>query len=73
MGARAIRSPLFHIWGQFIMWRCPTCQTDCWSHWEKHSLPEKKYEKVERIFANPLCVGCTHKIKEVTQDVPTRI
>jgi hypothetical protein len=73
MGAKAMRSPLFHIWGRFLMWRCPACQMDCWSHWEKRTPSEKRFEKVERILANPLCVGCEQvfetKLKETKENV----
>ena len=68
MGAKVQRSALLHIWGKFLMWRCPIIQTDCWTHWERHVKSEERFEKIERILANPLCVGCADtfetKIKE---------
>ena len=58
MGAKVQRSALYHVWGKFLMWRCPVCQMDCWSHWERHVPSEKRFEKIERVLRNPLCVGC---------------
>lgn len=58
MGAKVVRSALYSIIGGVVIWHCPMCQQDQWAKWEKKCPHEEKLTNLEKILANPFCVGC---------------